>query len=116
MLGRLKEFLWFIRDLYRNRELISQLATNDFKTKYAGSMFGIIWDLSTNCYDTRLLVVFEVGFKNTPVDDVPFILWLICGLIPWFFFSEAWMSATNCLNEYRYLVKKSSSEKVFYRL
>jgi hypothetical protein len=38
--------------------------------------------------------------------DHPFVLWLICGLVPWFFFSEALGSGTNALTEYSYLVKK----------
>ena len=31
---------------------------------------------------------------------------LVDGLVPWFFFSEAWISATNSMMEYSYLVKK----------
>ena len=38
--------------------------------------------------------------------EIPFVLWLSAGLIPWFFFSEALSSATNALVEYNYLVKK----------
>ena len=38
--------------------------------------------------------------------SVPYVLWLIAGLVPWFFFSEALSSGTNALVEYSYLVKK----------
>ena len=38
--------------------------------------------------------------------EIPFVLWLSAGLVPWFFFSEALSSATNALIEYNYLVKK----------
>jgi teichoic acid transport system permease protein len=30
-------------ELYRNRRLIARLAFNDFKTRYAGSFFGMFW-------------------------------------------------------------------------
>jgi len=30
----------------------------------------------------------------------------MCGLVPWFYFSEAWTGSTNSLLEYNYLVKK----------
>ena len=31
---------------------------------------------------------------------------MTAGLVPWFFFNEAWTNATNALREYDYLVKK----------
>lgn len=34
------------------------------------------------------------------------MLWIITGLIPWFFFSEVMGNVTNCFSEYSYLVKK----------
>ena len=50
--------------------------------------------------------VFQLGFKSQPVENYPFILWLMAGLVPWFFISEAVMNATSCLLDYSYLVKK----------
>lgn len=88
-------------------KLIFNLGRNDFKTKYAGSYFGILWAFVQPI--VTILVywfVFQVAFKGGPVDGCPYVLWLISGLIPWFFFQEAWQSATNSLIEYSYLVKK----------
>jgi lipopolysaccharide transport system permease protein/teichoic acid transport system permease protein len=50
--------------------------------------------------------VFQVGFKAAPVQDVPFIIWLIAGMIPWFFLAEAWQSATTSVLDNSFLVKK----------
>lgn len=50
--------------------------------------------------------VFQVGFKAAPVQDTPFIIWLIAGMIPWFFMAEAWQSATNSILDNSFLVKK----------
>lgn len=103
----LKEIATFFKDLYQNKRLIFSLAKNDFKTKYAGSYFGIIWAfVQPVCTILVFWFVFEVGFRSAPMQDVPFALWLSCGLIPWFFFSEAWNGATNAFIEYNYLVKK----------
>jgi len=92
----LKEIAIFFRDLYQNRGLIFSLAKNDFKSKYTGSYFGIIWAF-VQPISTILVFwfVFEIGFRSAPMQDVPFALWLSCGLVPWFFFSEAWSIATN---------------------
>ena len=37
---------------------------------------------------------------------MPYALWLVSGLVPWFFFSDALVGGTNALIEYNYLVKK----------
>lgn len=92
-----------------NGALIWDLAVNDFKTKFAGAAFGTIWAFVQPV--VTILVywfVFQVGFRsgNSGSTEVPYALWLSTGLIPWFFFSEAWNSATNSLIEYSYLVKK----------
>jgi len=50
--------------------------------------------------------VFEVGFKSKPIENYPFILWLITGMIPWFYFAEAVGGATNAITDNSYLVKK----------
>lgn len=94
-------------ELYQNRKLILSLAKNDFKTKYAGSYLGIVWAFVQPV--VTILVywfVFEIGLKSQPMENFPFILWLMAGLVPWFFFSEALNSGTNALLEYNYLVKK----------
>lgn len=96
------------KELFYNRELILRLAKNDFKTKYAGSVFGIIWAF-IQPLSTILIYwfVFSVGLKSgSPVKGVPFIFWFMLGLVPWFFFQEAIINATNCMLEYSYLVKK----------
>ena len=32
-----------LKDIYENRRMIFKLAKNDFKTRYAGSVFGTVW-------------------------------------------------------------------------
>lgn len=87
--------------------LIWNLSKNDFKTKYAGSYLGITWAFVQPIVTVIIYwFVFQVGFKSAPMNDFPFVLWLIAGIVPWFFFNEALLNATNSLIEYNYLVKK----------
>lgn len=98
----------FLKEIVSSHKLILNLAKNDFKTKYAGSYFGIIWAFVQPVVTVLIYVfVFQVAFKAAPLEDnFPYVLWLIAGLIPWFFFGEATMSSSSCLVEYSYLVKK----------
>jgi teichoic acid transport system permease protein len=104
---RLGSILASLKSLYSERRLIASLAVNDFKTRFAGSYFGIVWAyVQPICTILVFWFVFQVGFRNPDVGNVEYILWFMTGLIPWFFFSEAWNSATNAFMEYSYLVKK----------
>ena len=98
----------FAKELIKNRMLIFNLAKNDFKTKYAGSYLGIIWAFIQPIITMMLYwFVFEFGLRaGASSKGAPFILWLMSGLIPWFFFSDGINNATNCMQEYSYLVKK----------
>ena len=92
----------------KNYKLIAELAKNDFTTRYAGSYFGIFWAFVQPMVTVLMYVfIFQVAFHAEPVNgDYPYVLWLIAGIVPWFFFSEAVSSGTNCFLEYSYLVKK----------
>lgn len=98
------------RDIWRNRILILDLANKDFKGRYAASYLGIVWAFVQPIVTILIYVfVFQFGMKATPpkaAGDVPYSLWLTVGIVPWFFFQDALMSATNSLMEFSYLVKK----------
>lgn len=95
------------RELFENRKLAVTLAKNDFKTKYAGSYLGIIWAFIQPI--VTILVywfIFSVGFRSSDGSEYPYVLFIVVGIVPWFFFAEALNGGTNSLVEYNYLVKK----------
>lgn len=97
-----------VKELLDSRRMIWKLAKNDFKTKYAGSYFGILWAFVQPIVTILIyIVIFQFGFKALPSETgYPYALVLTSGIIPWFFFSESLLNATNCFMEYSYLVKK----------
>ena len=103
----LRSKLDIIWHLITNRQIVWNLAKNDFKTRFVGSYLGIFWAF-VNPIVTILLYwfVFQFAFHSQDVDGFPFVLWFTAGLVPWFLFSEAVTNGTNSLVEYGYLVKK----------
>ena len=114
--GSLKTFIQRVislpAELWQNRTLIWKLAKNDFKTRFAGSYLGIFWAFVQPVITIVLYwFVFAVALpqRATAVKggiEIPYILWLIAGIVPWFFFSEALGSGAGSLLEYNFLVKK----------
>ncbi len=97
-----------LKYLVTERQLIWTLAKNDFRKKFAGSYLGIIWALVQPVVTVLVYwFVFQVGLRQTSgAGDVPFILWMLAGLVPWFYFNDALQGGTKSLVEYSYLVKK----------
>ncbi|MBQ7563898.1 MAG: ABC transporter permease [Lachnospiraceae bacterium] len=99
-------------ELFQNRTLIWKLAKNDFKTRFAGSYLGIFWAFVQPVITIVLYwFVFAVALPQRAAAvkggiEIPYILWLIAGIVPWFFFSEALGSGAGSLLEYNFLVKK----------
>ena len=100
------------KELYQSRELIWKLSKNDFKKRYAGSYLGFIWALIQPVITVLMYwIVFDVVFNTRSQMiasgvEVPYVLFLTAGLVPWFYFSETLTNGTNALLEYSYLVKK----------
>lgn len=99
-------------ELYQNRRLIWRLSRNDFRKRYAGSYLGTIWAMVPPIVTVAMYwVVFDRIFGSGPQvtytgGEVPYVLFLTAGLVPWFFFSDAVMGGMTSLMEYNYLVKK----------
>ncbi len=113
LLRTYQTLLQLIQELLQNRRLIWKLSKNDFKTKYAGSYLGVIWAFVQPVVTIVLYaVVFGILMPSKAEMlsdgnmDIPFILYLTAGLVPWLYFSEALTSGTTSFKVYNYLVKK----------
>ena len=94
-------------DIYKDRAMFLTLVKNDFQARFAGSYLGIFWAYVQPVITICLYwFVFQVGLRSGDVSNHPFILFLVSGLVPWFYFAECWSSANGVLLEYNYLVKK----------
>jgi ABC-type polysaccharide/polyol phosphate export permease len=101
------DFLSYIFDIFKERSVLMEMSKRDFKSRFLGSQLGMFWAF----FQPIILVlvywfVFTVGFKSVPVDNVPFVLWLVAGIVPWFFFSEAFYGGSQSITSNAHLVKK----------
>lgn len=97
----------YLKDLVSENNIIINLALNDCKARFASSGLGIVWAFLQPLM--TLLVfwfVFQVGFRTAPISETTFIVWFAPAYLIWTFFSESLLQLTNCLIEYRYLIKK----------
>lgn len=103
-----KEKQGLLVDVFKNRKLVWSLSKNDIRTQFAGSYLGIAWAFVKPIVTVLVYwFVFQVAMPAPPVgNNVPYVLWLVAGLVPWFFFMEALPGGTSAFLDYNYLVKK----------
>ncbi len=98
-----------IKNLIGRRRMIWDLARADFRKRFIGSYFGMVWMLVQPLVTIAIyaFIFGPYGFRSAPpVPNASYTLWLIPGIVPWFFFSETLNMVTGILQEYSYLVKK----------
>jgi ABC-type polysaccharide/polyol phosphate export permease len=93
--------------IYDKRGAIYELAKRDFEAQYKNTYLGIVWGfIHPLSYILVLLLVFTIGLRSNPGNDVPFVIYLISGMIPWQFFSNTLISLSKVVHAHSYLVKK----------
>lgn len=100
-----------INKIVEQREVIFNLIKNDFKSRYVGNFLGIIWAFVQPIVTILIYAfIFGSGLRSSSGSgtdqSLPFMLYLISGIIPYFFFNDAVNSASNSIIEYSYILKK----------
>lgn len=77
-----------IREIYQYRELLRNLVISDLKARYKNSVLGFFWSLLN---PLGMMLVFTLIFgllvPNVQIERYP--LFLLCGLLPWNYFSAS---------------------------
>ncbi len=84
-----------VRELWRFRELIYFLIWRNVKVRYKQTLLGVAWSV---LQPAMMMVVFTIffsrvaGFKD---DEISYPVFVLCGLLPWTFFSTGLTAAGN---------------------
>ena len=96
-----------LKKLYK---LLPPLLSRDIKERYAGSALGIFW---TFLQPLLFVLIYWMVFSQvlririqTDTGDVPFIAFLLSGLLPWFALQEGVLRGATAILDKRHVIKK----------
>lgn len=104
----MKNLIKIIKEHWQYKQQIRKLAKADIIKTYRGAALGWSWAIIKPTVTIFVYwFAFEIGLrKGGNVNGYPFFLWLIAGLIPWFYINDMLTVGTESIRKYSYLVTK----------
>lgn len=97
-----------LNENWKNRYRLLRLANYELKSQNSGTMFGFLWNFLNPALQIFVYwFVFAIGLRQaSPQDDYPYIIWMIAGIIPWFYISGAMQSCSTSIYTYSGILKR----------
>lgn len=95
-----------IKECWLNRKKILVMAKMQFKLQYNQTNLNLFWTvINPTVQAITYWIVFNIGMKvASPMDGVPYVAWMLTGLIPWLFISSALISSAGSIVSNRSII------------
>lgn len=102
----MKLIIGMVSDLIHQRWMVWSLAWRDFRHRYVRNLLGIVWAIIDPLVFVGILyLIFKSGIGNKITDDVPFVVYILCGNIAFDLFNNLQI-LTQVIKDHEFLVKK----------
>jgi lipopolysaccharide transport system permease protein len=93
-------------ELWRYRELLYFFVWRDIKIRYKQTLLGASWAIIQPFFTMVVFSLFFGRLANVPSDGIPYPIFSYSALVPWTFFANGVMQASNSLVMNSNMVKK----------
>lgn len=92
------------KELYNYRELLKTNVKKEIRGKYKASFLGVLWSFIN---PLLMVLVYAIVFPYIMrVQTENYLIFLICGVIPWNWFTNVISQGTTCITNNANLIKK----------
>jgi lipopolysaccharide transport system permease protein len=103
-----------VAELLARRELLSFLVWRDIKVRYKQTIFGVLWAVLLPLLQTFIFAVVFGRFAHIEPDgNYSYTVFVLAGLIPWTFFSQALTFGGQSLINQQHLLTKVYFPRLF---
>ena len=100
----MKLFMNIFKRIYDYRELLKTSIKKDIGGKYKNSFLGVLWSFVNPLLQ---IIVYAIIFPLIMKSDIPnYVVFMVCGLIPWNYFSTVINRASFVMIENGNIIKK----------
>lgn len=93
-------------ELWNYRELLYILIWRDIKIRYKQTILGAVWAIFQPLISMLIFTVFFGKLIKVPSDNIPYPIFVYAGLLPWTFFANGLLTASNSLVGQAHLISK----------
>lgn len=88
-----------LKEQFQNLGIIRRISKYEEKATYQSHYLGLVWQFLNPAIQIGIYyLVFGLGVhQGKSVDGVPFIIWMLIGIIAWFFISSSILGASNSI-------------------
>src|SRR6476620_45161 len=97
-----------IGTLWDNRRILSLLVTRDLKVKYADSVLGYLWSILEPLAMAGVYWFVFTKLMTRQVGADPYIVFLLCGMLPWQWTNAVFRSSMKSLTKDSKLVRSTN--------
>ena len=94
--------------LWSRRRILLLLIGRDLKVKYAGSPLGYLWSVLEPLMLAGVYWFIFTQLIHRSLGEAPYIIFLLCGVLPWQFFNAALRSSMRALTKDAKLVRSTN--------
>ncbi|WP_270321047.1 ABC transporter permease [Weissella confusa] len=97
-----------LREIFQNIGLIRRIANFNLKSQFSENYLGVIWNyLDPIIYISTYFVIFGLGLYSGTVAGQPYLVWLLAGIIPWYYIQGSFNKGLNSVSSQLNLLTKT---------
>lgn len=113
-IGRWSSIDW--KELWAYRELFYFMVWKDLKVRYQQTVLGVGWALLQPLLTTILFTIIFGRLARVPSNGVPYPVFALAAMVPWFFFSSAYTNASTTLIGHATMLSKVYFPRLIFPL
>ena len=96
------------KEIWQNKVRLFRLAWYELKNQHGGTFFGFLWNFLNPAFQVLVYwFVFAIGLRRgNDMNGVPYIVWLIIGIICWYYMSQAMLGTDMAIVNFADVLKR----------
>lgn len=95
-----------LKELWEYRELLGIFVWRDLKVRYRQTIIGALWAIIQPLLTMVIFSIFFGRLAGVPSDNIPYPIFSYAALVPWTFFANSIILASNSLVMHSEMIKK----------